>query len=114
MHLEHHDVTYVAVSRAPLPEIEAFKKRMGWRFKWVSSYGSDFNYDFHVSFRADEIEQGKVYYNYEMRQVGIDELSGRSVFYRTRTATYLFLLCPRRRSDARHLQHPRSDAQRPQ
>jgi predicted dithiol-disulfide oxidoreductase (DUF899 family) len=82
VHLEHHDVTYVAVSRAPLPEVEAFRKRMGWRFKWVSSYGSDFNYDFHVSFRTDEIERGKVYYNYEMRKVGVDELSGRSVFYK--------------------------------
>jgi predicted dithiol-disulfide oxidoreductase (DUF899 family) len=50
VHLEHHDVTYVAVARAPLAEIEAYKKRMGWRFKWVSSFGSDFNYDFHVSF----------------------------------------------------------------
>ena len=55
---------------------------MGWRFKWVSSYGSDFNYDFHVSFQTDEIERGKVYYNYEMRKVGVDELSGRSVFYK--------------------------------
>ena len=80
VHLEHHDVSYVAVSRAPLPEIEAFKKRMGWRFKWVSSYGSDFNYDFHVSFKREEIEKGKAYYNYEIRKVGIDELSGRSVF----------------------------------
>jgi len=82
VHLEHHDVTYVAVSRAPLPEIEAFKRRMGWRFKWISSYGSDFNYDFHVSFKPDEVERGEVYYNYEMRKVGIEELSGRSVFYK--------------------------------
>jgi predicted dithiol-disulfide oxidoreductase (DUF899 family) len=82
VHLEHHDVTYVVVSRAPLPEIEAFKGRMGWRFKWVSSYGSDFNYDFHVTFRPDEVEEGEVYYNYEMRKVGIEELSGRSVFYK--------------------------------
>jgi len=82
VHLEHHDVSYVVVSRAPLPEIEAFKKRMGWRFKWVSSYGSDFNYDFHVSFEPDEIQKGEVYYNYEMRKVGIEELSGRSVFYK--------------------------------
>jgi predicted dithiol-disulfide oxidoreductase (DUF899 family) len=82
VHLEHHDVTYVAVSRAPLPEIEAFKSRMGWRFKWVSSYGSDFNYDFHVSFKPDDIERGEVYYNYEMRKVGVEELSGRSVFYK--------------------------------
>jgi predicted dithiol-disulfide oxidoreductase (DUF899 family) len=82
VHLEHHDVSYVAVSRAPLPEIEAFKKRMGWRLKWVSSYGSDFNYDFHVSFKPEEIETGKAYYNYEIRKVGIEELSGRSVFYK--------------------------------
>jgi len=82
VHLEHHDVTYVAVSRAPLPEIEAFKRRMGWRFKWVSSYGSDFNYDFHVSFKPDDIEKGEVYYNYELREIGIEELSGRSVFYK--------------------------------
>jgi predicted dithiol-disulfide oxidoreductase (DUF899 family) len=82
VHLEHHDVSYVVVSRAPLPEIEAFKKRMGWRFKWVSSYGSDFNYDFHVSFKPEEIETGEVYYNYEMRKVEIEELSGRSVFYK--------------------------------
>ena len=82
VHLEHHDVSYVAVSRAPLPEIEAFKKRMGWRFKWVSSYGSDFNYDFHVSFKPEETEKSKAYYNYEIRKVGIDELSGRSVFYK--------------------------------
>ena len=82
VHLKHHDVSYVVVSRAPLPEIEAFKKRMGWRFKWVSSYGSDFNYDFHVSFRPDDIEKGEVYYNYEMRKNGMEELSGRSVFYK--------------------------------
>jgi predicted dithiol-disulfide oxidoreductase (DUF899 family) len=75
-------VTYVVVSRAPLPEIAAFKKRMGWCFKWVSWYGSDFNYDFHVSFKKDEVDKGEVYYNYEMRKIGIEELSGRSVFYK--------------------------------
>jgi predicted dithiol-disulfide oxidoreductase (DUF899 family) len=82
VHLEHHDVSYAVVSRAPLPKIEAFKKRMGWRIKWVSSYGSDFNYDFHVSFKDAEVALGKAYYNYEVRDVGIDELSGRSVFYK--------------------------------
>jgi predicted dithiol-disulfide oxidoreductase (DUF899 family) len=82
VHLEHHDVSYVAVSRAPLAEIEAFKQRMGWRFRWVSSFGSDFNYDFHVSFTADEIAKGEAYYNYQIRKLGIDELSGRSVFYK--------------------------------
>jgi predicted dithiol-disulfide oxidoreductase (DUF899 family) len=80
VHLEHHDVSLVAVSRAPFPEIAAFKRRMGWRFKWVSSYGSDFNYDFHVSFRPDEIARGEAYYNYEKQRVGIEELPGTSVF----------------------------------
>ena len=82
VHLEHHDVSYVVVSRAPLEKLEAFKRRMGWRFRWVSSFGSDFNYDFHVSFSPEQVASGKAYYNYELRDVGIDELSGRSVFYR--------------------------------
>jgi len=82
VHLEHHDVSYVAVSRAPLAKIEAFRQRMGWRVKWVSSYGSDFNYDFHVSFRPDELAEGEAYYNYEVRPGVIDEMSGRSVFYK--------------------------------
>jgi predicted dithiol-disulfide oxidoreductase (DUF899 family) len=82
VHLEHHDVTYVAVSRAPLPEINAFKRRMGWRFKWVSSYNSDFNYDFHVSFTQDQIAKGEVYYNYDMCKSRSEEMSGRSVFYK--------------------------------
>ncbi len=81
VHLEHRDVSYVAVSRAPLPEIEAFKDRMGWRVKWVSSHGSDFNYDFHVSFAPDDIANSEVYYNYTICSAGSDELSGRSVFY---------------------------------
>jgi predicted dithiol-disulfide oxidoreductase (DUF899 family) len=82
VHLEQRDVSYVAVSRAPLAEIEAFKQRMGWHIKWVSSSDNDFNFDFHVSFRSDEIGAGQGYYNYEMRKIGIDEMSGRSVFYK--------------------------------
>ncbi|MBV9875907.1 MAG: DUF899 domain-containing protein [Verrucomicrobia bacterium] len=82
VHLEHHDVAFVVVSRAPFPKIDAFKKRMGWRFKWVSSYGSDFNYDYHVSFTEEEIAQGKVYYNYAVQPIDIDELAGTSMFYR--------------------------------
>jgi predicted dithiol-disulfide oxidoreductase (DUF899 family) len=62
-HLAARDVTMVMVSRAPLAKIEAFKKRMGWRFVWVSSYDSNFNPDFHVSFTKDEMAQGKVNYN---------------------------------------------------
>jgi predicted dithiol-disulfide oxidoreductase (DUF899 family) len=82
VHLEHHDVTYVAISRAPLAEIEAFKKRMGWSFKWVSSTGNDFNYDYHVSFTKEQLATDKVYYNYRMTDASIDELSGISVFYK--------------------------------
>jgi len=84
-HLEHHDVSFVSVSRAPLAEIEAFKKRMGWRFRWVSSYGSDFNYDFHVSFTPEEIAAGQVYYNYKTQPFEVEERSGDSVFYRDET-----------------------------
>jgi predicted dithiol-disulfide oxidoreductase (DUF899 family) len=79
LHLTHRDVTLTAVSRAPLPEIQAYKKRMGWRFPWVSSYGSDFNFDFHVSFKPEEAD-GKVYYDYEMGDFESDEMPGVSVF----------------------------------
>jgi predicted dithiol-disulfide oxidoreductase (DUF899 family) len=82
VHLEHHDVTVVVVSRAPLHEIEAYKKRMGWRFNWVSSYDSDFNYDYHVSFTKDDVTKGRVYYNFEMTEALIEELPGLSVFYK--------------------------------
>jgi predicted dithiol-disulfide oxidoreductase (DUF899 family) len=82
VHLEHNDVTYVAVARAPLAEIEAVKKRMGWRFKWVSSFGSDFNYDFDVSFTKEQISRGEAYYNYEFSKIPLEDLSGRSVFYK--------------------------------
>ena len=81
-HLAQRDTTLVVVSRAPLPEVEAFKKRMGWRFKWVSSYGSDFNYDYHVSFTEEEKAKGEVYYNYASRPFMSDELPGISVFAR--------------------------------
>ncbi|HEY1461971.1 MAG TPA: thioredoxin family protein [Terriglobales bacterium] len=81
-HLEQHDVSYVAVSRAPLAEITPFMKRMGWKFKWVSSFGTDFNYDFHVSFPKEEVAKGKVYNNFEMQEAYGDEVSGTSVFYK--------------------------------
>ena len=82
VHLEHHDVTCVAVSRATLPEIEAFKQRLGWRIPWVSSYGSDFNYDYQVSYTKEEFANGQVYHNYKMRDVEDEEMSGFSVFYK--------------------------------
>ena len=85
-HFEHHDVTFVAVSRAPVPEIEAYEKRMGWRFRWVSSGRNDFNYDYHVSFRPDELAAGKVFYNYETTENSAEhqggDLPGTSVFYK--------------------------------
>jgi predicted dithiol-disulfide oxidoreductase (DUF899 family) len=81
-HLEHHDVSLVTISRAPLAEIEAFKARMGWRFPWLSSYGSDFNYDYQVSFAKEEAATGKVYYNYDNRDFVSEELSGLSMFYK--------------------------------
>jgi predicted dithiol-disulfide oxidoreductase (DUF899 family) len=64
LHLAHRDVTFVAVSRAPLAEIERFRRRMGWQFKWVSSFGTDFNYDFGVSFTPEEVAKGRINYNY--------------------------------------------------
>ena len=79
IHLNHRDVTFTAVSRAPLAKIEAYKKRMGWSFPWVSSYGSDFNYDFHVSFTAEQLAASKVDYNYRLVE-GEEELPGISVF----------------------------------
>jgi predicted dithiol-disulfide oxidoreductase (DUF899 family) len=82
VHLEHHDVTVVVVSRAPLAEIEAFRRRMGWRFKWVSSFGSDFNYDFHVSFTPEQLASGKVEYNYGLTDRVGEEMPGTSVFYK--------------------------------
>jgi predicted dithiol-disulfide oxidoreductase (DUF899 family) len=82
VHLKHHDVSLVRVSRAPLAEIEAYRQRMGWQVKWVSSHGSDFNYDYHVSFRPEEIAKGEVTYNYATSNVSIEDLSGLSVFYR--------------------------------
>jgi predicted dithiol-disulfide oxidoreductase (DUF899 family) len=81
-HLAARNVTMVMVSRAPLAKIEAFKQRMGWRFMWVSSYGSDFNPDFHVSFTQNEMAQGKVNYNYTSQQFPSEEAPGISVFYK--------------------------------
>ena len=64
-HLNNHDVSLVVVSRAPLKEIESYKKRMGWKFPWVSSGGSGFNYDFGVSFHPEDLKSGSITYNFE-------------------------------------------------
>ncbi len=85
VHLAQRNVSFVAISRATVPEIEAFKKRMGWQFKWVSSFANDFNHDYHVSFSKEEREQGKVYYNYEMTDFLPEEGPGTSMFYKNKS-----------------------------
>jgi predicted dithiol-disulfide oxidoreductase (DUF899 family) len=87
VHLEHHDVTVVVVSRAPFAELEAFRRRMGWRFKWVSSFGSDFNYDYHVSFTPEQVASGKVFYNFGLTDRAGEEMPGVSVFYKDQDGT---------------------------
>ena len=82
VHLGARDVRLVVVSRAPLAQIEAFKKRMGWRFHWVSSNATDFNYDYQVSMTKEELEKGQVYYNYSMQKFPSEERPGTSVFYK--------------------------------
>jgi predicted dithiol-disulfide oxidoreductase (DUF899 family) len=79
-HLKARDVTMIAVSRAPYSALKAFEKRMGWSFKWVSSLGSDFNFDFNVSFTPEEMEKGPVFYNYQRQEFPSDEAPGISVF----------------------------------
>jgi predicted dithiol-disulfide oxidoreductase (DUF899 family) len=81
-HLPHRDVTFVVISRAPLAEIQAYQKRMGWRFKWVSSNGNDFNFDYHVSFTKEDEKKNRAYYNYVNGEYMNDELPGLSVFYK--------------------------------
>jgi len=82
IHLAQRDVTFLVVSRAPLPQIEKFKARMGWHFKWVSSFGSDFNHDYQVSASPEEKASGKALYNYEMTTFPSEERPGASVFYK--------------------------------
>ena len=82
LHMAQRDTRLVAVSRATLAEIEAFKKRMGWKFPWVSSFGTDFNYDYRVSFSKEEIASEKAIYNYETSSFESEEGPGASVFCR--------------------------------
>jgi predicted dithiol-disulfide oxidoreductase (DUF899 family) len=87
-HLENHDVTYAVVARAPIDEIEAVRQRMGWQFRWVSSFNNDFNYDFGVSFRPEEVASGRALYNFQAAPewaAGIEDLSGDSIFYKDAT-----------------------------
>jgi predicted dithiol-disulfide oxidoreductase (DUF899 family) len=82
LHLAQRDIALVIVSRAPLPQIEKFKQRMGWKFKWVSSFGSDFNFDYQVSATPEEKAKGTAYYNYVTTSFPSDERPGTSVFYK--------------------------------
>jgi predicted dithiol-disulfide oxidoreductase (DUF899 family) len=88
-HLAQRDVTLVVSSRAPFPEIAAFKKRMGWRFPWVSSYGSDFNFDYGVSFTKDQLANGQVAYNYSLTGFPAEEAPGLSAFYKDESGEIL-------------------------
>jgi predicted dithiol-disulfide oxidoreductase (DUF899 family) len=82
VHLANRDVTLIAVSRARLEQLEAFKKRMGWRFKWASSFGNDFNRDYQAWVSKEEMAAGEQFYNYKMQNFPADERPGASVFYK--------------------------------
>jgi predicted dithiol-disulfide oxidoreductase (DUF899 family) len=82
VHLNHRDVSFVVISRAPLSRLEAFKKRMGWKFKWVSSAQNDFNYDYQASFTEEQINSGAVFYNYVKGPMKMTDREGVSVFYK--------------------------------
>jgi predicted dithiol-disulfide oxidoreductase (DUF899 family) len=94
VHLNHRDVSFVAVSRAPLVKIERFKRRMGWGFKWVSSAHNDFNYDYQVSFTPEQIQSGAAVYNYAPADIAFPDREGVSVFHRdARGAVYHTYSC---------------------
>ncbi|MGH8174650.1 MAG: DUF899 domain-containing protein [Steroidobacter sp.] len=83
LHLAHHDVSLVVVSRAPYREFEPYRRRMGWNYKWVSSHGGDFNSDHQVSFTKEDLAKGPTYYNYRLRESQTEgEAPGVSVFYK--------------------------------
>ena len=99
-HFEHNDVSFVAVSRGPLDKLQAYRKRMGWSFRWVSSAESDFNFDYHVSFPKGARETG-VFYNFDRpARPGSRRAAGRQRLLQgrgRRDLPYLFELWPRRR-----------------
>jgi predicted dithiol-disulfide oxidoreductase (DUF899 family) len=82
IHLKHRDISFLAVSRAPYNKLEAYRKRMGWGFKWVSSFGSDFNFDYGVSFKPDQLGEDSRAYNYDTLKPYGSEAPGISVFYK--------------------------------
>jgi predicted dithiol-disulfide oxidoreductase (DUF899 family) len=92
-HLPHRDVSFAVISRAPLPKLEAYKKRMGWRFKWLSSHDNDFNFDYHVSFTKEDEKKNEAYYNYGNGEFIMDELPGLSVFYKDENGEVFHTYC---------------------
>lgn len=82
VHLYHRDINLVAVSRAPLDKLQAYKRRMGWSFKWVSSFGNDFNHDYDVSFTPEEMKKGEMFYNFRISKFPSKEAPGISMFYK--------------------------------
>jgi predicted dithiol-disulfide oxidoreductase (DUF899 family) len=84
-HLNQRDVSLAAISRAPLRKLQAFAARMGWTFKWVSAANSDFNYDYHVSFKPEVVAQGAAEYNYTRYEKSMTDLPGFSVFLKDQT-----------------------------
>ena len=116
VHLAHRDVSFVAVSRAPLDKLQAYARRFGWTFPWVSSAPSDFNYDFNVSFRPEELKSGKAIYNYEPLEEGETDMpegervrEGRE----RRGLPHLLDVRPRDRPAERRLPVPRPRPQGP-
>ena len=82
IHLENRDISLLAISRAPLASLEAYKQRMGWSFKWVSSFETDFNFDFSASFTPEEVANGTAFWNYRWQKPGSTEVVGFSAFYK--------------------------------
>ncbi len=82
VHIENHDLSYVAIARAPIEEIAIYKMRMGWSFPFVSSFHSDFNYDFDVSYTPEQLAEHRAVYNFRQSDPGLADLSGDSVFYK--------------------------------
>ncbi len=82
VHLNQRDVTMIVASRAPYSKLAEYERRMGWDFKWVSSYDSDFNFDFDVSFTPEELDKKEAFYNYNLQDTNSPEREGVSVFYK--------------------------------
>jgi len=85
VHLNHRDVTMVAVSAAPYEKLAAYEKRMGWSFKWLSSFGTDFNFDYQVAFTPEEVAGKKAFYNFATRNPVAPQREGASVFFKDPT-----------------------------